>query len=210
MKNVPKGLVSTLVVADRSRLVDDRVEARVLVGGVVDGAHGTVRFDQRVLTFDDITVARFVLRLHVPGVEVVDSAYLGGACWRSEAKPEGSVKVVQTGTPGPRITYVVVNVLILVVFVMSMAVTERDARHLAILVMAGVELMLRAVVVTVATGEGGGEGNQRCKYHKLPSVEKVREEKCVLSQVNGGKFVISSAVGFRARSVTQASLIERQ
>ena len=70
-------VVSALVVADRSRLVDDRVEARVLVGGVVDGAHGTVRLDQRVLTLDDITVARLVLRLHVPGVEVVDSVLEG-------------------------------------------------------------------------------------------------------------------------------------
>ena len=86
-----------------------------------------------------------------------------------------------------------------------MAVTERDARHLAVLVMAGVELMLRAVVVAVATGEGGGEGNQRCKYHKLPSVEKAREEKCVLSQVNGGKFVISSAVVRFSRPISYAS-----
>lgn len=61
------------VVRNRGSLVDDGVEAAVLVGGVVNGTDRTVGLDQRVLALHDVTVARLVLALDVAGVEVVDA-----------------------------------------------------------------------------------------------------------------------------------------
>lgn len=48
----------------------DGVEAVVVVGGVRDGADGTVGFHQRVGTLDDVAVADFGLGLLVAGVAV--------------------------------------------------------------------------------------------------------------------------------------------
>lgn len=45
------GMVFMMIMRmDWSCLVDDCVESVVLVGGVVNGANGTVRFDERVLS----------------------------------------------------------------------------------------------------------------------------------------------------------------
>lgn len=52
-------------------LVDDRVEAVVVVGGVGDFAGGAVRFDEAVLALDDVTVPLFPLVLDVAGVVVL-------------------------------------------------------------------------------------------------------------------------------------------
>lgn len=62
--------------------VDDSVEAVVLVGGVVNSSDRAVWFDQAVRTLDDISVAGLMLRLHVSGVVVVDSVFVGvfGMC----------------------------------------------------------------------------------------------------------------------------------
>lgn len=54
-------------------LVDDRVESVVVISGVVDGAHGTVRLHQRVLSLDHISVALLHLGLDVAGVVILDS-----------------------------------------------------------------------------------------------------------------------------------------
>lgn len=54
-------------------LVDDRVESVVVIGGVVDGAHGTVGLDQRVLSLDDVAVALLSLGLDVAGVGILDA-----------------------------------------------------------------------------------------------------------------------------------------
>lgn len=42
-------LVLVMVFVVRCRLVDDRIEAVVLVGRIVDRSNGAIRFDQRVL-----------------------------------------------------------------------------------------------------------------------------------------------------------------
>uniref|UniRef100_A0A182IQL9 Uncharacterized protein n=1 Tax=Anopheles atroparvus TaxID=41427 RepID=A0A182IQL9_ANOAO len=57
----------------RGGLVDDGVESVVVIGGVVDGAHRAVGFDQRVLSLDDVTVALLSLRLDVSGMRVLDA-----------------------------------------------------------------------------------------------------------------------------------------
>lgn len=58
-------------------LVDDCVEAIVVIGGVVDGSDWAIGFDERVWSLDDITVAMFVLWFHVTGVEVLDATVNG-------------------------------------------------------------------------------------------------------------------------------------
>jgi hypothetical protein len=60
-------------VVQRSRFVDDRVETVMIVGGVVNCAHRTVRLDQRVLTLDYVTVPSFGLGFDVAGVGVFDA-----------------------------------------------------------------------------------------------------------------------------------------
>lgn len=45
----------------------------MVVSGVVDSAHGTIRFNQRVLSLHDVTIARFPLTLLIAGVAVSDS-----------------------------------------------------------------------------------------------------------------------------------------
>jgi hypothetical protein len=60
-------------VNSRTALADDGVETVDAVGCVVDGADGTVRFDEAVLTFDHIAVAHFALTLLVACVRVVDA-----------------------------------------------------------------------------------------------------------------------------------------
>lgn len=70
-----------LMVLERRRLVDHRVETAVLVGGVLDGPYRTVRFDDAVLALDDVAVSRFLLALDVTGVVVADAVFeavLGG------------------------------------------------------------------------------------------------------------------------------------
>lgn len=68
---------SGLLVRDKSRLVvcgftlNISVESSVLVGGVLDGAPGTIRLDQGVAAFDAVSIAGFVLRLDITGVAVV-------------------------------------------------------------------------------------------------------------------------------------------
>jgi hypothetical protein len=74
------------MVVDWRRFVDDRIEAVVLVGGIVNGAHRTVRFDQRVLTLDNIAVAGFVLGFHVAGVMVADAVFEGVLGWGLDQK----------------------------------------------------------------------------------------------------------------------------
>lgn len=49
------------------RLGDNGIETVHRIGRIVDGASAAVRFDQRVLTVNDITVARLVLLLIVAG-----------------------------------------------------------------------------------------------------------------------------------------------
>lgn len=78
-------------------LVNNSVESVVLVSSVVYGTNGTVWFDQRVLayfeqkievksgsndkqrcviiTFDDITIASFMLGLNIAGMVIVDSIF---------------------------------------------------------------------------------------------------------------------------------------
>lgn len=57
----------------RQCLVDDGVEAVVVIGRVVDGAHRAVGLDERVLPLDDVPVALLRLRLDVARVRVLDA-----------------------------------------------------------------------------------------------------------------------------------------
>uniref|UniRef100_A0A182UE31 Uncharacterized protein n=1 Tax=Anopheles melas TaxID=34690 RepID=A0A182UE31_9DIPT len=57
----------------RGRLADDGVESVHIIGGVVDGAHGTVRLDEGVLALHDITVAALDLRLDISGQTIVNT-----------------------------------------------------------------------------------------------------------------------------------------
>lgn len=54
-------LMDLLVVMHWRRLVDDSIEAIVLVGGVVDGTNGTIGLHERVLTLDSVAIACLVL-----------------------------------------------------------------------------------------------------------------------------------------------------
>lgn len=51
----------------------DGVESVVVISGVVNGTHGTVWFDEGVLSLDNITVAFFSLGLDVTGVGILDA-----------------------------------------------------------------------------------------------------------------------------------------
>lgn len=53
--------------------VNDCVEAIVIVGGVLHGAHGTIRLHQRVRALDNITITHLMLRLHITGMGVSDT-----------------------------------------------------------------------------------------------------------------------------------------
>lgn len=68
-------LMNLLMVMHWRRLVDYSVEAVVLVGGVVDGANGTIWFHERVLTLHGVAVACLVLRLDIAGVEVIHAVF---------------------------------------------------------------------------------------------------------------------------------------
>jgi len=61
------------VVHSGAGLVDDGVEAIVVIGGVLHGAHRTIGLHQGVGSLDDITITHLVLRLHVSGVRVSHS-----------------------------------------------------------------------------------------------------------------------------------------
>jgi len=67
--------VLRLGVVSSGGLVDNRVEAVVLVGGVVDSSDGAVRFNKTILSLDYISVASLVLGLDVSGVVVVYSVF---------------------------------------------------------------------------------------------------------------------------------------
>lgn len=56
-----------------SGLVDDGVESIVVISGVVDSAHGTVWFDEGVLSLDNITVAFLGLGLDITSMGILDS-----------------------------------------------------------------------------------------------------------------------------------------
>lgn len=53
--------------------MDDGVESIVVIGGVVNSAHGTVWFDEGVLSLDNITVAFLGLGLDVTSMGILDS-----------------------------------------------------------------------------------------------------------------------------------------
>jgi hypothetical protein len=52
---------------------DDSLEAMNVISGVVDGSDWTIRFDQRVLSLNDSTVASFVLWLDVSCMVILNS-----------------------------------------------------------------------------------------------------------------------------------------
>lgn len=54
-------------------LGDDGVESVNVIGGVVDGAHRTVGFDQRVLSLHDVSIAALDLGFHITGQTVMDA-----------------------------------------------------------------------------------------------------------------------------------------
>lgn len=54
-------------------LFDDGVESRVRIGAIFHRPQAPVRFDETVLTFDNIPISGLPLTLHVAGVVVFDS-----------------------------------------------------------------------------------------------------------------------------------------
>lgn len=58
------------VVHSGCALVDDGVEAIVIIGGVLHGAHRTIGFHKGVRALDNITITHLMLRLHITGVGV--------------------------------------------------------------------------------------------------------------------------------------------
>lgn len=60
-----------------SDFLDDRVEAVVIVGGVLDDPHAAVRLVNAVRAVNDVAVPHLVLRLHVAGVRIVHSVIEG-------------------------------------------------------------------------------------------------------------------------------------
>lgn len=58
-------------------LVDNGIEAMVVIGGVVNGAHRAIGLDQRVLALYDITITLLSLRLDVAGVGILDAIVEG-------------------------------------------------------------------------------------------------------------------------------------
>lgn len=61
------------VSVDWGGLVNDCVESVVVIGGVVNSSDRAVRFDEGVLSLDDISVAFFGLGLDVSGMWVLNS-----------------------------------------------------------------------------------------------------------------------------------------
>lgn len=61
------------VVMHGRSFVDDGVEAIVLIGGVVNGANGTIGFHQRVLSLYGVTITSLVLGLDIAGVEIINA-----------------------------------------------------------------------------------------------------------------------------------------
>ena len=58
-----------------SRLRDDSVESTVMVGGVLDGAGGAIRFNQAVVTFNFVTYTFLGLLLDVMCVCIFNSIF---------------------------------------------------------------------------------------------------------------------------------------
>lgn len=71
--------------------MDDGIEAAVLVRSVLHSSDGAIRLHHRVLPFDHIAIASFVLALDVAGVVIVD-AILEGVLWGSLKNERGKCK----------------------------------------------------------------------------------------------------------------------
>lgn len=67
----------TYFVGSWSRLVDHSIEAIVVIGGVINSAHGTIGLHQGVLSLHDITIALLGLRLDVAGVGILNAIVEG-------------------------------------------------------------------------------------------------------------------------------------
>lgn len=63
-----------------ARLGDDGVESVDIIGGVVDGADGTIGFDQGVLSLHNITITALDLGFHISGETIMDSI-VEGVLW---------------------------------------------------------------------------------------------------------------------------------
>lgn len=76
-----------------TRLGDDGVESVDIIGGVVDGADGTIGFNQGVLSLHNITITALNLRFHISGKTIMDSI-VEGVLWvglqRKMRKPKST------------------------------------------------------------------------------------------------------------------------
>lgn len=63
-----------------ARLGDDGVESVDIIGGVVDGADGTIGFNQGVLSLHNITITALNLGFHISGETIMDSI-VEGVLW---------------------------------------------------------------------------------------------------------------------------------
>lgn len=60
-----------------ARFGDDSVESVNIIGGVVDGADGTIGFDQGVLSLHNISITALNLGFHISGETIMDSIVEG-------------------------------------------------------------------------------------------------------------------------------------
>lgn len=84
------------VSVDWSGLVDDGVESVVVIGSVVDSSDRAIRFNQAVLSLDDISVAFLGLALDVSGMRVLDAVVervfrVGDGLWDDDFVVDGRV-----------------------------------------------------------------------------------------------------------------------
>ncbi|KAE9538147.1 hypothetical protein AGLY_006119 [Aphis glycines] len=79
-----------------ARLVYDRVETVVVIGGVRDFTCGAVRFDQAVFTLDNITVPLFPLVLDIAGVVVLHAVVERVLGWRLQYRSNAIVEAISS------------------------------------------------------------------------------------------------------------------
>lgn len=56
-------------------VLDDCVEARLVVGVIFDHSFGSISFVQSVFSFDDISIAMLPVAVNITGLWIVDSVF---------------------------------------------------------------------------------------------------------------------------------------
>lgn len=140
-----------------SALVDDGVEAIVIIGGVLHGAHRTVGLDQRVGALDNIAIAHLMLRLHIAGVRVGHTVVVVvlGVGLQDERGSESALVACRTPTNRSRQSWELPDELLCR---LAMAYSAAEFTHTYMVVQT---LVVVSTMSTVAgIGQGGARGVQ--------------------------------------------------